>query len=126
MHHNDFRGAAAALLPDLRQAQLQSQHRPKRSAEREMDEIYLMVINLLACAGKDEGWVLSGGSASRIAGDGVGGFGKPEGARRKVTTLQDVREEYQKELDRRSVIESGRYDFGGGVGETMDVSSSSS
>lgn len=96
-----------------------------------------MVINLLACAGgKDERWVLSGGSASRVAGDGGagvgglgggGGAGKPEGARRKVLTLQDVRDEYQRELDRRSVIENGRWSFGdggagAGVGEEMDVS----
>ena len=123
MHHNDFRGAAAALLPNLQQSQMQLQHRVKRNAERELDESYLTVINLLACAGKDEGWVLSGGSASGVAGDGIGGFGKPEGAKRRVVTLQDVRANYQKELDRRSVIENGWYDFGGGGGgEAMDVS----
>ena len=89
-----------------------------------------MVINLLACAGKDEGWVLSGGSASKVAGDGSGGVGKPDGAKRKVLTLQDVREEYQGELDRRSVIENGKWGFGfggdddggGGGVEATDVS----
>lgn len=83
----------------------------------------MTVINLLACAGKDEGWVLSGGSASRVAGDGMGGFGKPEGAKRKVVRLQDVRREYQGELDRRSVVENGRFGFGddAGGGEGMDV-----
>ena len=116
MHHNDFRGAAAALLPDL--IQLQSQHRVKRSAEQSLDESYLTVINLLACAGKEEGWVLSGGSTS----GGEGSVDGPAGTKRKMVTLQDVRRGYQKELDRRSVIESGRYDFGGGGGEAMDVS----
>ena len=121
MHHNDFRGAAAAILPDLQHLQTQTQHRVKWSAERELDESYLIVINLLACAGPDEGWVLNGGSASGVAGDGVGGVSKPEGAKRKIVTLQDVRAAYQKELDRRSVIENGQYDFGG-RGEAMDVS----
>ena len=121
MHHHDFRGAAAALLPDLQQLQVQMQHRGKRSAERELDESYLTVINLLACAGPNEGWVLKGGSANGVAGDGIGGVSKPEGAKRKVVTLRDLRANHQKELDRRSVIENGQYGFGG-RGEAMDVS----
>ena len=127
MHHRDFRGAAAALLPNLWQIQNQMQYKVKRSAERDLDESYLTVINLLACAGPNEGWVLSGGSANGVAGDGIGGVSKPEGARRKVVTLQDLRAGYQKELDRRSIIQNGQYDFGGGGGggggvEAMDVS----
>ena len=52
--------------------------------------------------------------------EGKGGTGK-----RKVVTIGDVRVDYQRELDRRSVIEAGRFGFGGvgavDEGEAMDV-----
>lgn len=71
-----------------------------------------MVINLLACAGDD--WVLSSGD------DGVGKMGKAE--KRKVVTVADVRKRYQDELDRRSVIEGERFEFGyGDGGDEMDI-----
>lgn len=106
LHHNDFRGAAAALLPPLQTAQTKT----KRNADGLEDE-YLTVINLLACAGKENGWVLSRDV------DGKGNKGK-----RRVVTIADVRNGYQKELDRRSIIESGRFEFGGGVErDAMDV-----
>jgi len=43
--------------------------------------------------------------------------------KRKVVTIEDVRRGYQKELDRRSVIESGRFRFMGGnrEGDERDV-----
>jgi len=43
--------------------------------------------------------------------------------KRKVVTIEDVRGLYQRELDRRSVIEGGRFGFAGGVDERdeMDV-----
>lgn len=70
-------------------------------------EGYLAVINLLSCSG--DGWVLSGGK------DGRGS----EPGKRKLVTLEDVRKKYQDELDRRSLIENGRFGFG--EGEAMDV-----
>lgn len=77
-----------------------------------MEEGYLALINLLACAGKENGWVLSegDGGALRMANHAVE-------EKRKVVTIEDVRRAYQKELDTRSVIESGRFGFGVGGGE---------
>lgn len=102
LHHRDHRGAAAALLPPLQAAQA----RAKR-ADDGLENQYLAVINLLACAGEGNGWVLS---------EGVSGKGK-----RKIVEVKDVRAQYQKELDRRSVIEGGRFGFVGGGGDEMDV-----
>ena len=102
LHHQDFRGAAAALLPPLQAAQA----RAKR-ADDGLENQYLAVINLLACAGDGNGWVLS---------EGVIGQEK-----RKIVEIKDVRAQYQTELDRRSVIEGGRFGFVGGGGDEMDV-----
>lgn len=104
LHHNDYRGAAAALLPPLQAAQA--------NVRRNVDGLeneYLAVINLLACAGQDNSWVLSQESTNQGL---PGGKGK-----RKVVMIGDVRGLYQKELDRRSVIEGGRYGFVGGMDE---------
>ena len=106
LHHDDFRGAAAALLPPLQA----SQAKVKRNNVDGLEDDYLTVINLLACAGKENGWVLS----HDVYAKGVKG-------KRRVITLADVRAGYQKELDRRSVIESGRFEFGGGGEDEEDV-----
>lgn len=58
--------------------------------------------------------MLSGGDDA----DGIGG------RNRKLVTIKDVRKEYQDELDRRSMIENGRFGFGyadSGGGDEMDV-----
>lgn len=102
LHHQDFRGAAAALLPPLQAAQARA-----KKGEDGLENQYLTVINLLACAGEGNGWVLS---------EDVGGKGK-----RKIVEVKDVRVQYQRELDRRSVIEGGRFGFVGGAGDEMDV-----
>ncbi len=99
LHHGDFRGAAAALLPPLQVAQA----RVKRGDDG-LENQYLAVINLLACAGEGNAWVLS-----------------EEGGKRRIVEIKDVRGLYQRELDRRSVIEGGRFGFVGGGGEEMDV-----
>lgn len=106
LHHQDFRGAAAALLPPLQAAQA----RAKRGDDG-LENQYLAVINLLACAGEGNGWVLS---------EDVNG-GKEMKRKRNIVEVGDVRALYQKELDRRSVIEGGRFGFVGGGGDEMDV-----
>ena len=158
LHHGDYRGAAAALLPSLKQQQqLISSGRNKlfkgchgsTVTEETLDENYLTVINLLACAGPDDGWVLTGGSESNHATtNGISngtlpissnnnttstststftGIPSAKATRRELVTLQDVRGMYQKELDRRSVLETGRFAFavgsrGSGGGDAMDFS----
>lgn len=78
---------------------------------RNLDESYLTVINLLACTGNDaddsrgEAWLLSA----------------TNGGKRKVVTIDDVRKGWQKELDRRSVVEGGRWGFGLGDDDEMEL-----
>lgn len=102
LYRQDYRGAAAALLPPLQAAQARS-----KRGDDGLENNYLAVINLLACAGEGNGWVLS---------EDVSGKGK-----RKIVEIKDVRAQYQKELDRRSVMEGGRFAFVGGGRDEMDV-----
>lgn len=118
LHHN-LQGAAAALLERLQRlpdsyavataaaaAAGTMTITPNSVPNSERDAVlegYLAVINLLSCAG--ERWVLSGGKEGH-------GNGVMAGGKRKVVTLEDVRKKYQDELDRRSVIENGRFGYG--------------
>ena len=137
LHHEDFRGAAAALLPSLKHqhhSMYTGRNRTIKTmiggskqppvTEQTLDETYMTIINLLACVKPEEGWVLVGGSSSGSSENG--GNGDANG-RRELVTLQDLRTSYQKELDRRSALESGNFAFstssgGGGAAEPMDVS----
>lgn len=69
---------------------------------------YLALINILANIDPSQAWILADGE------------GEGEGKKRRVLTLEDVRGEYQAELDRRAAIESGRFAFVG-CGDEMDV-----
>ncbi|KAF4549529.1 Nucleoporin Nup120/160-like protein [Elsinoe fawcettii] len=96
--------------------------------ETEVSETYLLLINTLASCGS-EAWILAepgpqgqgqgrkvstGFGASTVNGEGKG--------KRKVVTLEDVRREYQAELDRRSEISQGRFPLiGGEEGMEVDV-----
>ncbi|KAL8843428.1 MAG: hypothetical protein Q9176_002041 [Flavoplaca citrina] len=124
----DFRGAAAAMYPQL-QALVPQQHKGKRASSGMgrskiggstndgmtkgslgVDEAYLSVMNLMACIDdtgdreRKEAWLLS----------------DADGGKRRVVTIEDVRKGWQKELDRRSVVEGGRWGFGM-VGDEMDL-----
>lgn len=102
INHDDYRGAAEVLYEQLSRL-------TGGAFEPDDDTLldaYLMLINTLACCGKDEGWILA-----PVAGSGGG-------PKRRIVTLEDVRREYQAELDRRSEIVQGRFAF---RGEAMDV-----
>ncbi|KAL8715265.1 MAG: hypothetical protein Q9220_001223 [cf. Caloplaca sp. 1 TL-2023] len=131
----DFRGAAAMLYKHLETQQKRSRNTsggpkfklgdPENDSQdtvedRGLDEAYLSVINLLACVNgeseiagtidndknkHDKAWLLSAA----------------DGAKRKIVTIADVRKGWQRELDRRSVIESGQWGFGMGDEEEMDL-----
>lgn len=104
LRHQDFRGAAEALLQRLRRLQDWSNQADRRAAAADgILQGYLAVINLLACAGEE--WVLS----EADVGNGVG---DKKGGKRRVVTIQDMRKGYQDELDRRSVIDNGQFGFG--------------
>lgn len=85
----------------------------------ESDDIittYLSVINLLACCGEeDEAWVLTDSfDGAQTKSQGARKDDKKDGVKKKrfLVTIKDVRAEYQKELDRRSMLENGRWGFG--------------
>ncbi|KAF2151954.1 hypothetical protein K461DRAFT_322084 [Myriangium duriaei CBS 260.36] len=114
----NYRGAAEGLYERLQHLKSDtSDDSPSQEAEDILDT-YLLLINTLACCGPDEGWILAEPpppegkdfSASMLA---VG--------KRKIVTLDDVRAEYQAELDRRSEIAHGRFALTGAVGEGMEV-----
>ncbi|MCJ1245029.1 hypothetical protein MMC30_002230 [Trapelia coarctata] len=98
----DMRGAAAVMVERLEGRK--ERGRRKFGARREMNAVledYLVAINAFALVGEDEGWVLVGG--------------REVGKKRKVVTVGDVRKSFQEELDRRSVLESGRFGIVGGA-----------
>ncbi|KAL9018327.1 MAG: hypothetical protein Q9185_004360 [Variospora sp. 1 TL-2023] len=126
LKHGDFRGAATALYSQMQMKQKQTHKSSvvprfrlgnagggggEEMGSRNLDESYLTVINLLACTGNDaddsggEAWLLSAAN----------------GRKRKVVTIDDVRKGWQKELDRRSVVEGGRWEFGLGDGDEMEL-----
>ena len=71
----------------------------------------MVLINTLACCGKDEGWIL----AERVEEEdqrgkvGAGSVTAGHSKKRRIVTLEDVRKEYQAELDRRSEMQQGRF-----------------
>ena len=81
----------------------------------ESDEIittFLNIINLLACCGgEDDAWVLTDAfyevhpRAKAMPQDEIK-------KKRALVTIKDVRARYQKELDRRSMLENGKWGFG--------------
>ena len=153
LRHDDFRGAAAALLDSLNRNN-QPSSLPQRTGREKtativedgVEATYLTIINLLACAGDGEEWVLAPSSSrfsprstssssahSDVNKSGAAGETIGAKAKRELITLDDIRAAYQRELDRRSVLETGNFSFaldevtngnggGGGRGEMMDVS----
>jgi nuclear pore complex protein Nup160 len=123
IRHGDVRGAVSVLVERFEQRKKRGQRKrvgvlASKSGEKERDTVleeYLVAINALELAGENEGWVLVGGSGGK--------FGQSEmrqDEKRKVVTLEDVRKGYQEELDRRSVLETGRFGIVGGFGEDDD------
>ncbi|KAI9819922.1 MAG: hypothetical protein M1827_006492 [Pycnora praestabilis] len=105
LSRNDFRGAAAVLhqrLQRLRTSSISS----KDSHNEVVTQGYLSLINVLASVEPSQAWLLA---------EGYNGISK-----RRVVTLEDVRKEYQEELDREAMIENNQFSFAG-VGDEMDV-----
>ncbi|SLM35622.1 nuclear pore complex protein an-nup120 [Lasallia pustulata] len=102
LRRGDFRGAAAVLFERLQRLRRSGPREMRSGGEGLLDE-YLVLINVLACVGEGQAWVLAA----------------EEGAekKRRVVTLEEVRGAYQEELERRSVLESGRFALVGGDGD---------
>ncbi|KAL8830259.1 MAG: hypothetical protein Q9170_005811 [Blastenia crenularia] len=136
LKNGDFRGAAAALYPQLQTTKKQkhkfgavSKFRAEGSGgdgvegfeAKRTDESYLSVINLMACIGGENdsaGWM--DGKSAKDGEAWLLSFNGDDG-KRKVVTISDVRKGWQKELDRRSVIEGGRWGFGLVGGDKMEL-----
>lgn len=129
----DWRGAAQVAFDRLELLKRGSEKTRDPSDER-LVEAYLLLINSLACVGQEEAWVIkdaqvmpdSGldGRASRTNGFKVNGHnGKANGgSKRCVVSIEDVRREYQAELDRLAQLEQGDFAFSGEHDrEAMDV-----
>ncbi|KAL8938252.1 MAG: hypothetical protein Q9216_003992 [Gyalolechia sp. 2 TL-2023] len=128
LKNGDFRGAASALYSQLHTAKKQKQKQgsgaiPKLrlggsgaddvsdAAYKETDESYLSIINLMACIDGDDQSTGKMGSSNTGHGE-AWLLSDAGGGKRQVVTISDVRNGWQKELDRRSVVESGRWGFG--------------
>ena len=131
---DNYRGAAQILYERLHylksDRELSDHFDPE---DQTLIEAYLMLINTLACCGEEEGWILAERIDALESRDQpkMSTFGKKSGSttgddtrtskkvpKRKIVTLEDVRREYQAELDRRSEIFQGRFAL---VGDEMDV-----
>lgn len=118
---NDFRGAASILYERLQRLKAGNS-----SKGEEIVQCYLLLINTLASVHADQQWILAEQPSEEPVVSMKSltiGKGKPlpvpTGAR-KVITLEEVRQEYQGELDRQSAIEHGRFGFGA-VGDEMEL-----
>ncbi|THY10375.1 hypothetical protein D6D01_09295 [Aureobasidium pullulans] len=116
IHNNDFRGAAEILFERLQRLR-HSTAKVFEPDDETLVEAYLVLINTLACCGKDEGWIL----AERIEEEYQRGKVVPasHSKKRRIVTLEDVRKEYQAELDRRSEMQQGRFALI--AGDEMDI-----
>ncbi|KAK5121028.1 hypothetical protein LTR85_005812 [Meristemomyces frigidus] len=108
----DFRGAAEVLYEHLERLRNTPAHHAVQDPEDEtLTQVYVLLINTLACCGEKDAWLL----AEPIAGV------HREGRKRRLVTLADLRREYTAELDKRSDMLHGRFALVGGGGEEMDV-----
>ncbi|KAK5134946.1 hypothetical protein LTR08_005897 [Meristemomyces frigidus] len=105
----DFRGAAEVLYEHLERLKHTPAHHAVQDPEDEtLPQMYVLLINTLACCGEEDAWLL----AEPIAGV------HREGKRRRLVRLEDLRREYTAELDKRSDMLHGRFAL---VGDEMDV-----
>ncbi|KAF4632411.1 hypothetical protein G7Y89_g5712 [Cudoniella acicularis] len=116
VRRNDFRGAAAISLERLQRLQ-QSGDGDRALGddvlETPITKQYVALINALSCVDPQQAWILCEEPVRK--GASKGGV-QPK---RKVITLEDVRKEYQGELDRIAAIENNQFAFAGG--DEMDV-----
>jgi nuclear pore complex protein Nup160 len=109
---SDFRGAASVSLERLQRLQ-QSGEGDTALGEDIFDTAvtrqYIALINALSCVEPKQAWILAE-ELPRKQSTGM----KAVQHKRKVVTLQDVRKEYQEELDRIAAIENNQFAFAGG------------
>jgi hypothetical protein len=103
----DFRGAASVMIDRLVTSKAKRPVGLGRGKDIQLED-YLLGINALAVTGseEEEGWVFVGGEGN---------------TKRSIVRLQDVRRDYQHEMDRRGALEMGRFGIVGGDEDEEDV-----
>ncbi|KAE9991248.1 hypothetical protein EG327_000250 [Venturia inaequalis] len=119
----NWRGAAQVAFDRLERLKASGEGMRIPSDER-LVEGYLLLINSLACVAPEEAWVIreaqvlgDDGRPGRSNGLRANGQG---GRKRCVISIEDVRREYQAELDRLAQLEQGDFAFSGDAGDGMD------
>jgi hypothetical protein len=120
----NFRGAAQAAFDRLEKLRGEMKGKGPDPRDERLVEAYLLLINAMACIGKDEAWVIRESIADKKGSINGTAKEKKEG-RRGLVTLDDVRRDYQEELDKRAAMEQGKFAFTGvdeeDEGDEMDV-----
>ncbi|GME52897.1 hypothetical protein GTA08_BOTSDO05323 [Neofusicoccum parvum] len=115
---NNYRGAAQ-ILYDLITRLKSSSVALQDPSDDSITSTYMTLINTLSLVNEQDQYLLVGQR------EGEGGLkAVPDGkacARRRLVTLEDLRREYQAELDRVAAMETGRFAFSAGGGDDMDV-----
>ncbi|KAJ8121906.1 hypothetical protein ONZ43_g1765 [Nemania bipapillata] len=109
---NDYRGAAAILLDriqKLRQLGEGDQFTSEDILDTVITRQYLMLINVLSCVEPKQAWITAEEPPPRPQAGAANGA--PNGGKRKVVTLADIRKEYQDELDRIAAIQNNQFGF---------------
>lgn len=115
---SDFRGAAAISFDRLQKLQASGDGDKivsKDVLETPVTRQYVVLINALSCVDPKQAWILA--EHPRKSG---GGMVNGAGSKRKVVTLDNIRREYQVELDRIAAIENNQFALTGDDDE-MDV-----
>ncbi|KAJ9660297.1 hypothetical protein H2198_002605 [Neophaeococcomyces mojaviensis] len=121
LSRKDFRGAVTVLFDRLRIIQKSGRARSDPQATS-LRHALLALMNAMTCVPEDEAYILAdSGDDPRIGGLGLkrardqasSNQGPIRKRQRVIVTLEDLRKEYQKVLDRCSRIERGDFEFGG-------------
>ncbi|KAI9714005.1 MAG: hypothetical protein M1820_000735 [Bogoriella megaspora] len=108
IQHSDFRGAASALWEWLLSLKSNSRTRGVHlEREREIGNVYLLLINVLASVDPEQAWLLVDEGKSGVAA-AVQSRKKKE---RRIVTLEELRREYQAHLDGVAAVEEERFAF---------------
>jgi len=117
IQRGDFRGAASISLERLQRLQ-QSGDGDRAlgddGLETPVTKQYIALINALSCVDPKQAWIFSEELPMK-----PGQSKRGSQPKRKVVTLDDIRKEYQGELDRIAAIENNQFAFAGG--DEMDV-----
>ncbi|KAH0562114.1 hypothetical protein GP486_003190 [Trichoglossum hirsutum] len=121
MRQGDFRGAASILYDRLQRLQTASTAF-KDSQNTPVTQGYLVLIDILSSVDPAQAWVLTStrtAEESAVTKRVKTTAGNTATLTRKVVTIDDIRKEYQRELDRIAKIESNQFSFIGGVEEDV-------